>query len=551
MFQSLISFFISILITLTSLFLPAVPEAKAPEEIAKLGNILEEFPLSDTVYVLNESTFTSRGCRHLATALQGLVAKVSPQIFITSTALDSYNLEEIKNQGINVSYTDENGNKWTISSLIDKFRHCITDEGYVLYRETENAEGLNVATNYAVINGWLPVPESLEETVKALGLTKKKDISEDNYNFLYQWAFFEKYKKKFNKKAIVSLNYDMAGMRDVAIQQGFYTFFIDDDEGGDLFRKRVMEYFGNNAHMLGWVKYEVHFVDQASGTGNMISPSDHCFNNSLLSSLKTPIPAQKAQKNSYTDTNKHYVALIMSDGDNMQWIQNGYREFFKKISLENNFPVTWSFPPMLQEFSPVTVKKVYSEATEMDYFMAGVSGAGYMHPTQYPKDALAEFTDITAATMAKSGLSYVQLLDKTPENELEEFKLLNACRYYSRYDNIKGGVISLDPDRYAGGNGKIWFVDEKPFVTYRLSLWHPSGDMSLVTKQWLDEQAAFINSQPADISSPDGYSAVNIHPWTVSIDSLSYFVSKLDSHIQLVTVDELMEMITNNITDIS
>lgn len=174
-----------------------------------------------------------------------------------------------------------------------------------------------------------------------------------------------------------------------------------------------------------------------------------------------------------------------------------------------------------------------------------------MHPTQYPKDALAEFTDITAATMAKSGLSYVQLLDKTPENELEEFKLLNACRYYSRYDNIKGGVISLDPDRYAGGNGKIWFVDEKPFVTYRLSLWHPSGDMSLVTKQWLDEQAAFINSQPADISSPDGYSAVNIHPWTVSIDSLSYFVSKLDSHIQLVTVDELMEMITNNITDIS
>lgn len=237
----------------------------------------------------------------------------------------------------------------------------------------------------------------------------------------------------------------------------------------------------------------------------------------------------------------------MSDGDNIQWVQNGYREFYKKISLRNNFPVTWSFPPMLQDVSPVTVNMIYSDATTEDYFMAGVSGAGYMHPTQYPKNALAGFTDITAEAMRKSGLNYVQLIDTAPENEIEELKLTNTLKYYSRYENIKGGVISLDPDRYAGGQGRIWFVDGKPFITYRLSLWHPSGDMSQVTHEWLDAQAEAVNSYPADINSINGYSVINIHPWTISIDSLSYFVSRLDEDAVLVTVDELMEMINNNI----
>lgn len=547
MFEKIMAFFMSILVTLTGLFLPEIPEVKTENELSAYANIFEEYPIGDTVYVLDPSTFTTKGHRHTAVALQGLVARVSPQIFILSSALDTKNLEAIAKSGYAVSRTDENGNKWTLESLIVRFRDYITDSGYVLYRETPTAEGLNVATNYATLNGWLPVPEALEETVINLGLTKKKDISDDIYTYLFQWNFFEQNKDKFRKDAMIHLNYEMAGLRDAAIQQGFYTFYIDDDDGGKSFRKRVMEYFGDNAHVFGWVKYEVKFVDQASSAGNMISPSDHSYNVSLLSSLNAEIPEQKAAKDTYTDPDKHYCALVMSDGDNIQWVQNGYREFYKKISLENNFPVTWSFPPMLQDVSPVTVNMIYSDATTEDYFMAGVSGAGYIHPTQYPKKALADFTDITAEAMRKSGLNYVQLIDTTPENEIEEIKLTNTLKYYSRYENIKGGVVSLDPERYAGGQGKIWFVDDKPFITYRLSLWHPSGNMSEVTHEWLDAQAETVNSYPADINSINGYSVINIHPWTISIDSLSYFVSKLDEDVVLVTVDELMDMIKTNV----
>ncbi len=542
------AFFTSIIIFFISCFTPALPEAKTEQELAKLGDICINYELSDKLYVLDSATFKSKDERHLAVGLQGIVAKTNPQIFIVTNEICNNYLEEIEASGIELIRNDENGNKWTVETLLNKFKSYITDSGYVLYRESEKAEGLNAATNLAALYGWLPVPESLEQLAIDAGLSLKEDFSDDAYNLIFQWSFFEKYKDEFNYNAIVSLKYEVTGIRDLAIQQGFYTFYIDDDEDTNLLRGRVMEYAGDNVPVLGWVKYEVAFVEQASKKGNIALPSDHSHNNSCLASFRCDIPEQKHSiTKEHTDTKKHYCAIVVSDGDNLQWIQNGYGEFYQKLALKKQFPVTWSFPPLLEEFSPVTVKKIYSDATENDYFMAGVSGAGYIHPTEYPFDALGGFTDLTAASMAKSKLEYVQILDGTPDNEIDDKVLTDRLEYYARYNNIKGGILSLDPDRYEGGKGRIYFVNDKPFISYRLSLWHPDGEGANVTTEWLDEQAATVNSYPADIKSINGYSVINVHPWTVSIENLAYFVSKLDEDVMLVTLDELMSMIDQNV----
>ncbi len=534
----------SIFVFFFGLTVPDIPEPLSGDRLSEISSGIEKKPVADTVYVL--SSFSSDSQRATAVALQGLVARTSPAIFITSSALDGTYLKEIEQSGSVVSRTDENGSSWTLEKLIVKFRDCITDGGYILYRE--EGEGLNIATNYATLEGWLPVPVQLEQTAVNAGLVKKADISADNYSMAYISRFFTKHCSEFTGSFVIHQSTAVAGLRDFAIQQGAYVFYTDDDAlTQQIFRKRVLDYFGDNAHILGWVKYEVAFVDSASEEGNMISPSDHSYNNSLLASLNVEFTPHRAEKTVYTDPTKHYVALVMSDGDNIQWVQNGYREFFTKIKLEKQFPLTWSFPPLLAELSPVTVKTVFDAAGSKDSFMSGVSGAGYMHPTQYPKAALAGFTDKTAALMLNSGLQYVQILDSTPENQLDEAKLMNCLGYYSRYDNIKGGILSLDPDRYAGGKGRLYVSDGKPFMTYRLSLWHPSGNMSEVTPAWLAEQAEIVNSYPADINSENGYSVINVHPWTVSVESLSYFVSLLDDHIVLVTVDEIMEMVQNHV----
>ena len=525
-----------------------IPEPKPAEEISSLGNFIEKFKTDEKLYVIDSGTFKTIEERHLAVSLQGIVAKKTPLIFIITNDMDRRYLEKISESGIELIYNDKKGEPWTIATLLNEFKDYITDSGYILYKESEKGEGLNIATNLASLCGWLPVHESLEKLAKDVGLALKEDLTEKEYNVALQEWYFDKYKEEFQYKAVVSLKYEATGLRDLAIQQGFYMFYIDDDEDTDELRGKIIDYAGDNVPVLGWAKYEVDYVTQASENGNMVIPSDHGHNNSFLASFNYETSKQKHQETKeYTDNTKHYCALVFSDGDNVQWIQNGYSEYFQKLALKKQFPITWSFSPFMQEFSPLTANMVYSSATENDYFIAGVSGAGYMHPTEYPLDALADFTDLTSAQMEKSDLSYVSILDSTPESFIDDKVMEHRLEYYARYDNIKGGVLSLDPERYEGGKGKVYFANDKPFVSNRLSLWHPDGEGATVTKEWLKEQADIVNSYPADLETINGYSVINIHPWTISIENLAYFVSQLDEDVQLVTLDELLTMVENNV----
>ncbi len=538
----------SVVLFFMGIFTPEVPQPKSVEALDKYGDICHKFDIADEIYVIDCIAFKSTEERHLAVSLQGIVAREKSAIFIINNEISRKYLEIIEKSGKKLVYKDSEDKPWTIQSLLAHFKNYIDDSGYVLYRPDEKAVGLNIATNYASLYGWLPVPESLKALAEDNGLVLKEDLSDDEYSVKLQERFFNEHKKEFKYDAVVSLKYEATGLRDLAIQQGFYIFYIDDDEDSDRFRGKVIKYAGDNVPVLGWAKHELQYVSQASENGNMVIPSDHSHNNSILASFDYEVLPQKHTKtNKYTDKTKHYCALVFSDGDNVQWIQNGYSEYFEKLALEKQFPVTWSFSPLMQEFSPVTANMVYSVATEDDYFIAGVSGAGYIHPSEYPRKALEKYTDLTAAAMLESDMEYVSILDNTPENEIDEAKLVQSLQYYTRYDNIKGGVLSLDPDRYAGGKGRVYFVDDKPFVSNRFSLWHPDGEGADVTESWLKEQADIINSCSADINSIDGYSVVNIHPWTISVENLSYFVSQLDDDVQLVTLDELLTMVEENV----
>ncbi len=525
-----------------------VPSPESEKALSKLFDICEDYQVGDKLYVIDAATFKSQEERHLAISLQGIVAKVEPQIFIITNEISYDYLDIISKNGVKLVFNDSKGEPWTVETLLKKFKPYINDFGYVLYRPSDKAEGLNAATNLAALYGWLPVPVELEALAEKNELVLKEDFSDDEYNIKFQKDFFKKYKKEFDFDAIVSSRYEWSGLRDLAIQQGFYTFYIDEDEDTASLREKILNYAGSGTTVLGWAKYEKWYVSQASKNGGMVIPSDHCHNNSFLASFKCDIPQQKHDKTKkYIDTSKHYVALVFSDGDNVQWLQNGFSEYFNKLSLETQFPMTWTVSPSLQEFSPITAKMIYSASTVNDYFISGVSGAGYVNPTEYPLSALDDFTDVTAAAMLESGLNYVSILDSTPDNMIEDKVLEHRLEYYARYDNIKGGVLSLDPEKYQGGEGKVYFANGKPFVSNRLSLWHPDGEGALVTEEWLKEQAEIVNSYPADMETINGYTVINVHPWSISVENLAYFVSQLDEDVQLVTVDELLTLVENNV----
>lgn len=534
--------------TIDAAMLTKAPEPLSEQSLVEMQERFNEPELADEITVVRLSALT-HAQRHAVIALQGLVARDKPQIFIDfGYETNKYALAEMQNAGYELVYNDESGNPWNFSSLVTKFKAYIADGGYTLYATTDDHGQLNTAINYATLNGWLPVTPADEEAVIQLGLTKKADISGDDINLKYIKNFYKENKDKFRNDSLVHMYYYAMGMRDFAVQQNIFVMYVEDaDYEARLFRDSVMRELKPSSIIFGWCQYEIKFTESASRYGHTVIPSDHSYNLSILSSFNATDEKFDAPYEGEVELNpdKHYVAIVYSDGDNLQWIQNGFNEFHTWQSYGLDTPVSWTFAPIASQVSDVDVKRTLASSQNAT-FITGPSGVGYSRITNMNSKELEAFSDYTASAMLESGLGILTLLDEIKYDTFDS-SMQKRLGYFSRYDHIKGGILQLDPNNYAGGGGRVYFSDDKPFVTIGFSLWYPSGNADEVTNEWLAEQAEIINAKSADIKTINGYTVINVHPWTVGPDDLAYFVSQLDDGVEVVPVDELLAAIEQNI----
>ena len=534
--------------TIDAALLTKAPEPLNEASLVEMNGKFDEYELADEITVIKASALTTAQ-RHTVIALQGLVAREKPQIFIDfGQETSRYAQAEFQNAGYELVYNDESGNPWNFNSIIAKFKDYIADSGYILFATTEDHGQLNTAINLTTLNGWIPVTPENEEAVIQLGFEKKADISGDNIDLKYLKNFYKENKDKFRNDSLVHIYYYTQGMRDFAVQQNIFVMYIEDaDYEGRLFRDSVMKDLEPSSSIFGWCQYEVKFTESASRYGHYVIPSDHSYNLSILSSFNATDEKFNAPYSGEVelDPEKHYVAIVYSDGDNLQLIQNGFDEFHTWQSYGLDTPVSWTFAPIAAELSDVDAKRTLSNSQNAT-FITGPSGGGYARITNMNSAELEAFSDYTASVMLDSGLGIMTLLDEIKDSTFDS-SMQKRLGYFSRYDNIKGGILQLDPDSYAGGGGRVYFSDDKPFVSVGFSLWHPSGNADEVTNEWLAEQAAVINAKSADIKTINGYTVINIHPWTVGPDDLAYFVSQLDDGVEVIAVDELLAAVEQNI----
>lgn len=534
--------------TMDAALLAKAPEPQTEQTLVEMYERFDEYELAEEITVVKTSAL-SMAQRHAVFALQGLVARDKPQIFMDfGYETNRYALNELENAGYKIIYNDENGNPWNFSTVVEKFKPYIADSGYILYATEEDHNQLNTAINFTTLNGWLPVTPEMEESVVQLGLEKRADISSENTDLKYLKKFYKENKSRFRNDSLVHMYYYAQGMRDFAVQQNIFVMYVDDsDYEARLFRDSVMRDLKPSSIIFGWCQYEIKFTESASRYGHCVIPSDHSWNLSLLSSFNATDEKFKApfEGEVQLDPTKHYVAIVYSDGDNLQWIQNGFNEFHTWQSYGIDIPMSWTFPPIAAELTDVDIKRTLSNSKNAT-FITGPSGGGYARITNMNSKELEAFSDYTASVMLESGLGIVTFLDEI-KYETFDLSMQKRLGYFSRYDNIKGGILQLDPNSYAGGGGRVYFSDDKPFVTVGFSLWHPSGNADEVTNEWLAEQAAIINAKPADIKTINGYTVINVHPWTVGPDDLAYFVSQLDDGVEVVAVDELLAAVEQNV----
>ena len=527
-------------------FLPKAPEPLTMSELMNIKPAVRQIESSDTVYAVDLSGF-SEDERYSAICLQGIVAKTNPCIYLLFGSVYNEYLSAIEKTGKEIIRTDKTGAKWSYRSLIAEFYDYISDGGYTLYRYSEYAEGLNTATNFASAYGWLPVAESLKETAEECGLQMKKDLTAEEYDYSFQRRYFNELKDHFTKGAVVHLKYEKMGLRDFAIQQGYFCFYTLNDNfflSGNSFMREVLNWSGENTAVYGWCEYEKKTVTLLSKTGAHIIASDYSYNCSYLSQIENDVTYPQKQGKAHTDPSKHYATLVFSDGDNCQWLQNGFSEYFSFI---NNYPdtkVSWTFSPKLKDMCPSAYDRIKSAANENTSFLCGPSGAGYCNTSLLDSRSLQLFSTETASAMLRSGERIITLLDDY--KPVNEGKMKRSFDYFSRFENIDGGILFLDPDRYTAGKGKVWFSNDKPFASVRLSLWSDEGYEG-ATDEWISQQADILNSYPVDISSIEGYSVICVHAWTMKPEALNKFISLIAPHVEILSADDFIATMKENI----
>ena len=208
-------------------------------------------------------------------------------------------------------------------------------------------------------------------------------------------------------------------------------------------------------------------------------------------------------------SNKHYVAIVMSDGDNVQWQTRGFATDSKYFGSQyrGEFPMTWTTAPSLYDLAPSTLDGLYSAANANDQFIAGPSGAGYVNIADYNEKSLKDYAAYTAGYMAKTDISYINFLD----NGIDADRL----KYFSAYPQVKGGVWSVG-NKYIEGDGAVYRSNVKPFVAARETMWRIAGDdNSNKSYGYTERVAQRINGYKRDYTKIEGYTVVLAHAWSI------------------------------------
>lgn len=490
--------------------------------------------IPNILYVISEGDMNKEE-QTMISALQGIIStKSNSQIYILSKNEPDYKtwLEDlIKNYSISYETVSD---PW---ELVDKFKSSLN--GYILY-DNSNPPSINNACSLSSLKNSIPIEKSLESQINTYGIDK---LVEDCTKTDKYWAYKTLWNSGLNHSTVIELSPEKSmALRDYAIMSKSLIFYEDDVNDTSL-REMIFKSMDNTARILGWGPDEYKNVSIASKYGVDVIASDWSYNLSVLSSFPTNVQTQKPTKEIHKETNVHYVTFIMSDGDNQQWLLGSNYGSEKWFGSKNrgNFNLGWSLSPSLYFLAPTVFEKYYTSASSSnysDYYLVSPSGNGYIYPSKYPANKLADYTDRLNKYMKKVDQKYVLIID---DNALYKNNLWDK---YTEHSNIDG-LFYLDYKKNNNYNGEITWSNNKPIVSCRDLFWSGLEDEEELVKN-INERA---NLDYIDISSPESYTFVYVHVWSKDMKNLQEVIDKinLNPKVRIVTPNTFMKLIKNNI----
>jgi hypothetical protein len=422
--------------------------------------------------------------------------------------------------------------------FINQYRSQLA--GYVLYDKTANPDSLNVATSIAGVTDSIIVDSNTLAYATAAGLPMTADARTMTYAQAYQ-----QYAPQFNKSMIFHQDTGKDHqLRDYAVMNRGFMYYTSPTTNLGTFAANQ----NHQGRVYGWAQSEFDLFSQASQRNQMVVASDWSGSNSTTSRWQIPLATQQYHTpgNISTNPGKHYVAFVMSDGDNEQWLTNGFATDPKWYGSQyrGNFNMTWDLTSTLGEMNPVAFNYLYQHAsngTKKDNFVSA-GGAGIAFPSQYP--------DING--LASSINSSMQTADQKVVSILDP--AYSTSKLYPILDQpqVDGMMFKTYDSYYKGRNGAIEFHNGKPIVSVEYSLWDGPDTAQGIANALSSDP----NQDPID--DVNSYSIINVNPWSVfgptgsgssgnPMSNLNWLVQQLEpSRVEVVTLEELMVQLRNH-----
>ena len=494
--------------------------------------------------------------------LQGLLAKTEGNTLGLYLNVKQGGLNEQSSQtwldeladleGVTVNEIEETDDATPFEIALNKYSSFVTKTqnnkpGYVLFEQVivdavdadgnqiqKGQEEVNAACTVSAATGYLAIDVTSKELAESLGYEMAVDVR--------GWTeiqAYNNYSDKLSSDVIMLTNNGQAENRDLGIALGAY--FMYESNKDNSFMNAITDpttgKYKQGTLTVGWSSTgEVAQVNRHALYGFNFTCTNYSWNLSQLARQGDSCFKQKANPAKITaDPTKKYVTFIMTDGDNITWHQGDFpfSDTWYGWEGRGSFPMGWTMAPLMADIAPSVIKHEYEIATKNDEFVCGVSGSGYVYPSEYVKamqeDALNKLVETTGEYMRRADLDYVEILDNEPFNN-------EVMEAYASNDNIDGGFVLANYDYYKQG-GDIKYYNGKPFIGIGEAMWSDTPG----------RVAHRLNSLPVDITSANGYTVVKVHCWTTAMEDLQRVLDRLDSNIEIVTPSQMMQLIKDNV----
>ena len=439
-------------------------------------------------------------------ALQGQVNRKQPRIYLVDARAG-----EGRDTWANTATVGLTSRKLFTSEnrydLVAKYAGEV--QGLVVYDPAVSPHYRNLACTVAGLRRALPVTPEILGRLKEHGIalpvlvdltTLKYSTPIEIYEYLYQnyWARCE-------KRLIVSARpTDLHHVRDIAAACGAAVVWLDNriPAERDLMRKFFRDMKAGEAVALGWYTTERSGITTASEFGIGTMAADFYLNASVYSGTEHHIEIPKAPRMPEL-TNKVYVAIFISDGDNIQYVQHAMRGIWdRSASSRGKVALNWTIAPGLVDIGPGLLNYYYTTATSNDCFVCGPSGMGYMMPCNtlnepgapvgvYTEDPVRMdgYTQMTETYLERSGLRVVTIWDNATPRQRESYA--DQCRYLygatvQNFKDVPSVQGSVERDR-------IRF--DKLVIPYATTYAHIRGSLASEIRSWDGKAPRFLAYQ--------------------------------------------------------